>query len=190
MAKHTRRFIPRLEAFDDRCLPSVTAVQSGDVLQIQGDNKANVITITDNVVIDSVTGEKGVIVTGDGQTWTFGSSVARIQVFTFGGSDTVNYNASGNLDFGRTVTVDMGNNADTFNGNLDGLNVEAGIQMNVQVLGDGGGDKLNASAQNASVGPQATLLIDLEGQKGKDSFNTNYSVSVDPAGTFLHFEGN
>jgi hypothetical protein len=189
MAKHTRRFIPRLEAFDERCLPSVTAVQSGDTLQILGDSKANVITIQDNVVIDSVTGEKGVIVTGDSQTWTFGSSVARIQVFTYGGSDTVNYNASGNRDLLRTVSIDMGANADTFNGNLDGLNVGAGVQMNVQVLGDGGGDHLNASAQNASVGASATLLIDLEGQKGKDFFSTNYSVAVDSTGSFQHFEG-
>src|SRR6476620_5170107 len=93
MAKPARRFVPRLEALDDRCLPSVTAVQSGDTLQILGDGKANVVTIQDNVVIDSVTGEMGVVVTGDGRTWTFGSSVARVQVFTYGGKDSVSYTA-------------------------------------------------------------------------------------------------
>src|SRR5262245_30739188 len=191
MHANAHRFAPRLQRFDDRCLPSVTAIQSGDTLQIQGDDLANVITISDNVVIDAVTGEKGVVVSSGTQSWTFGSSVARIQVFTFGGDDTVNYSATGDLTAGRTVTANLGTRNDTFNANLDGLSVGIGVDMLIQAIGDGGMDKFNVSAQGASVGALASLFIDLQGGKGKDAFTTNYAtVTVDPTGLFSHTEAN
>src|SRR4051812_6140762 len=185
MAKPTRRFVPRLEAFDDRCLPSVNCLQSGDTLQVLGDDAANVVTITDNVVIDAVTGEKGVMVSADGQTWTFGSSVARIQVFTYGGNDTLNYSASGALAASRTLTVDLGTKNDVFNCNMDGLSVGTHTDMIVQAYGQGGGDKIDLSAQNASVGASGSLVVDLQGGHGKDGLTTNFAgMTVDPAGLF------
>jgi hypothetical protein len=191
MPTKTRRFTPRLERFDDRCLPSVSAIQSGDTVQILGDDTSNLITITDNVVIDPLTGEKGVVVNGDGQTWTFGSSVARIQVFAFGGDDTVNYSATGDLTAGRTVTADLGARNDTFNADLNGLNVSSDVDMLLQVLGQGGADKFTVTAQGASVGALASLWIDLHGGKGKEAFTTDYAtVTVDPTGLFTHTEAN
>jgi hypothetical protein len=185
MAKSSRRFIPRLEAFDDRCLPSVTCVQSGDTLQVLGDDSANVVTISDNVVIDPVTGERGVVVTGDGQTWTFGSSVARIQVYTYGGNDTVSYSATGDLSASRTLSVDLGTKNDAFNCNMDGLSVGSHVDMVVQVFGQGGGDTVNLSAQNSSVGASGSMVIDLEGGHGKDGLTTNFTgMTVDPTGLF------
>src|SRR5690242_11287929 len=41
-------FVPRLEALEDRCCPSVSATVTGTTLSIVGDNLANVVTITDD----------------------------------------------------------------------------------------------------------------------------------------------
>jgi hypothetical protein len=210
MAKQTRRFTPRLEAFDDRCLPSVTFTEVDNfngtyTLQIVGDSKANDVAITDDG-----TGLVGAItVIADGQSPYFSQhTISEIQVVTFGGVDVVDYTLTADMVFSRSVIVNLGARGDTFSAHLGSFNigrpadengVYARVDLNFQVSGEGGADTFNVDAANhvrpGSPGAGSNLFIGLVGGRGRDVFNTNYSVTLDPTdtanpslGTFFHTE--
>jgi hypothetical protein len=216
MAKTTRRFTPRLEAFDERCLPSVTfnEVPNGDpnnpnttwTLQIVGDSKANDVAITDDG-----TGLVGAItVIADGQSPYFSqhAMISQVQVATGGGVDVVDYTLTADMVFSRSVIVNLGARGDTFSAHLGSFNigrpadengVYARVDLNFQVSGEGGADTFNVDAANhvrpGSPGAGSNLFIGLVGGRGRDVFNTNYSVTLDPTdtanpslGTFFHAE--
>src|SRR5262245_10922031 len=196
MAKQTRRFIPRLEAFDDRCLPSVTfnEVPNGDpmnpntswTLQVQGDDGANNIAISD----DGTALAGAVAITADLQATYFSQhTISQIQVFTFGGNDVVDYSLAGDMVVSRTLSVDVGLKNDTFNAHLGNCVIGGQADVNglypavdfiISVSGGAGSDRFNVDAAN-HVNRRASLAINLVGSKGKDVFTTNYSVTTDPA---------
>jgi hypothetical protein len=210
MAKTTHRFTPRLEAFDDRCLPSVTFMELDNgngthTLQIVGDSKANNIAISDDG-----TGFAGaIIVNADGQVPYFSQNpISEIRVSTLGGVDVVDYTLNADMVFSRSVIVNLGARGDTFSAHLGSWNIGgpadangtyARVDLNFQVSGEGGADTFNVDAANhvrpGAQGAGSNLFIDLVGGKGNDVFNTSYSVILDPTdaanpslGTFMHFE--
>jgi hypothetical protein len=191
MAKPTRRFVPRLEAFDDRCLPSVTMlIDGGTSVQVQCDDTA------DNILVRE---ETGVLSIYDNGSLIFSrSGMSLVEVFTNGGNDTVTYQvAPGDLAHSQTLRVDLGAGNDTFNATMDNVTVDSGNDLIVQAFGRAGGDTFNVSAQNAHVSLNASLVVDLIAGKGKATFNVDYTgVTVDqdpnnPAndGLFSHSEG-
>jgi hypothetical protein len=177
MARQSRRFVPRLEAFDERIVPTVSEpiLLPDGTLQIQGDD-------TDNVILISDTGKSpaSVTVQGDGQIWFIDGVVTRIQVFTFGGNDTVTYSLSSDLASNRTVTVDLGSGNDSFTANLSDpqpLNqtLGDGTDLVIQAIGGGGKDRLTLNAVDITVGNTTHLTVDFQGGRGHDGVTFNYS---------------
>jgi hypothetical protein len=179
MSARTRRFVPRLEALNDRWLPSVTIVTTGSIgatLQITGDDTANNIVITDDG-----TGA-GITVNADGQpTWTtpVGMTIAAVVISTLGGDDTVTYNLTGPLTSTRLVSADLGKGNDSFTFNMNNVSV-SGSATNLGIIANGGdgNDTLTLNAHGVSVAPDATMSVQLYGQAGKDTINFNYDPGL------------
>src|SRR5262249_2811558 len=184
MARDSRRFLPALEAFDDRVLPSVTFAEVFDpatstyTLRIAGDDGPNQISISDDG-----TGFAGaVVVQGDGQLYFSQNPISNIEVVTAGGEDTVDYWLVRGLSFSPTPTADLGTKIDTFSAHLNDRTINADTKLAITVFGQGGNDHFNLDAQNVTVGARAELAIDLEGGHGREFFTLNDSVTVNPDG--------
>src|SRR5262249_57164321 len=82
MAKPIRRFVPRLETFDERVLPSVTTnyTATDGVLVVKGDAANDVIAIT-----DTGKGDAGAVTVFEHGVSVFTSTelVSQILVFTY-----------------------------------------------------------------------------------------------------------
>jgi hypothetical protein len=177
MTARIRRFIPRLEALDDRSLPSVaitTSGTSGATLQITGDAGVNDIVITDDGTGTGIT----VLAEGMVMPWTPPAdvtSISAIVVSTLGGNDVVVYNLTGNLTTTRLVSVDLGKGADSFTFNMNGFSVSGtSTNLGITATGDGGGDTLTLNANGSSVAPDAIMQVQFSGNAGKDAIVFNY----------------
>jgi hypothetical protein len=175
MGRQPRRFVPRLESFDERILPTVQVLPltADGTLTILGDDAANVITISD-------TGKDpaSLIVEADGQFYFVDGFVARIQVFTAGGDDVVEYQLSSDLTSHRTVSVDLGLGNDSFTATLDGQTLAAGTDLVIQAVGGGGKDTLTLNAIGVNLGAGTHLTVDFQGGRGHDGVTFNYSPGV------------
>jgi hypothetical protein len=182
MNRPARRFVPRLQAFDERCLPTVTAVivPGSNILQITGDANANTITITDNGTADGVT------VVGDGQTFTFtGQQIDAITVDAGGGDDVVTYNLTSTLASSRNIDVHLGAGNDAFTANMNGQGLAPSISLDISTYGEGGKDALTLNAQNFNTDANSILNIDYVGGPGKNSVNFNYSPGLLDLGSVI-----
>ncbi len=141
MHRHTTRgrvarFLPRLEALEDRNLLSCSVVVNNGILTITGDSAANTVTIT-----DKGTGAPGnVKVVCDGVPTNVMPAIKGIKVNTLDGLDSVRYQLAGNLQAGvaQNVLVNLGSGNDNFvsffsapggllNNSSLGLNVKGGV---------------------------------------------------------------
>jgi hypothetical protein len=175
MARQPRRFVPRLEAFDERALPSVTVsyTETDGLLFIQGSAAADAITITDTGKADA----GSVTVFDNGIPVYFSTGlVNRIVVVAGGGADTVDYWLSSDLTTNRTVTADLGAGNDSFTAHLDGQNLVANLTM--QALGRGGKDHLELDARNVNLGAGTWLTVNFRGGAGKDTVAFNYTPGL------------
>jgi len=103
----SNRFIPRLEALENRWCPACTVSVSGSTMWIIGDNGANTATVTHD-------GAGNVAATCDTATGS-GSGIKRIIVLTRGGNDTVNFTATGDLTARLDLILALGSGNDTAN---------------------------------------------------------------------------
>jgi len=191
MAKPTRRFVPRLEAFDERCLPSAVTVvyaPSDTSITINGNAKGNDITITDDGTNGdpNVPGEFNVRVIVDGVEWDFNVPVSRIRVIGGGGVEHVTYNLVGDMAVDRTVDASLGGRDDFFSADLHGHNILFGADYVIQAHGDAGNDTLSLNASGSHVEAGATLTVNLQGDKGKDAVTVTPPL-VDPSGLYQDF---
>jgi hypothetical protein len=181
MSRPVRRFVPRLQAFDERCLPSVTAavVPGTGILQITGDANPNTITITDDGTASGVT------VVGDGQTFTFANTITAITVDAGAGDDVVTYNLTATLGSSRNIDVNLGTGNDAFTGNMSNQGLAQNISLDISAYGQGGADKLALNAQNFNTDLNSILDIDYVGGAGKNSVNFNYSPGLLDLGSVI-----
>src|SRR5688572_30593791 len=93
------RFIPRLEAFEGRDCPAVSAVINGGLLTVTGDGGNDTVQIT----FDD--GQYTATITGSSGSSTATGPVAAITVLTKGGSDNVVFNAVDPLTSNLALTV-------------------------------------------------------------------------------------
>ncbi len=98
------RFVPQLEALEDRNCPSFIAFE-GHTLLIRGDNTADTISITDS-------GNGTVSGTIDGQSAT-GTAIHNIVVHTGGGDDTLTYTLTNPLTTAEHLQINMGSGKDS-----------------------------------------------------------------------------
>jgi hypothetical protein len=174
MSIKPRRYVPRLEALDDRSLPSVSAliVPGSTILEIDGDNTVNTITIRDS-------GQSGgVTVVADGQTFQFDDAITAIVVNTFDGNDVVQYDLMGTLAGLRSIDVELGRGTDTFTANLTNQTLGPTSYLALSAYGRGGGDTLVLNAQGVSVDPTSTLNVYFAGSAGKDTIAFNCSPDL------------
>jgi hypothetical protein len=174
MSRPARRFVPRLQAFDERCLPSVSAVivpGTTGVLQITGDANANTITITDDGTANGVT------VVGDGQTFTFANTITAIIVDAGAGDDVVTYTLNSPVPqaWSRNIDVNLGTGNDTFTANMNGQELAPSVSLDISAYGQGGKDNLTLNAQNFNTDMNSILNVDFVGGAGKNSINFNYT---------------
>jgi hypothetical protein len=169
----SNRFIPRLEVLNERALPSVTAEVEGGILRILGDQQANDIVINDN----GTSGTDAITVTVDGEPldFTLTEAVTDVVVKSAGQQDTVTYNLTADLATTRTVEVWLGNQHDTFTGNLGAWAVTADGDLTLTVHGGNGHDTLDVTGTGNVDG---SLTVELLGGNGKDD------IGVDLAGVF------
>src|SRR5215212_795196 len=146
MSAKTRRFVPRLECFDERALPSVSYDLQGTVLFVHGDAAANQITINDDGTATGV----GVTST-DGNNWAPGTAISSVFVDAQGGDDTVVYNLTGGLlAVNRLVDVDLGAGNDSYTANVGGATLAPWVNLDLSGHGHGGKDAMVLNAQGVS----------------------------------------
>jgi hypothetical protein len=197
MSAKIRRFVPRLECFDERAMPSVTYAYDPNLQQltITGDAVAG-----DNLTINDDGTAAGITVTsGDGHNWPnateTGGIVAQVFVKTQGGNDIVNYNLNAPLTVFRLVDVDLGLGADKYTANISNMSLAAPTPPNTQPVnldlsahGGGGGDSMILNATNFSTASGSVLNVDFSGDAGKDVIQFNYSIGLDGQNGIVSFK--
>jgi len=177
MSAKTRRFVPRLECFDERALPSVSYDLQGSVLFVHGDAAANQITISDD---GSATGVR--VASTDGTSWSNPTLAAVTSVFVDaqGGDDAVVYNLTGGLlSVNRLVDVDLGNGNDSYMANIGGTTLAPYVNLDLSGHGHGGKDSMILNAQGVSGKEGTVLNVGFSGDAGKDVIAFNYSAGLD-----------
>jgi hypothetical protein len=180
------RFALQLESLYERIVPSVTVVQDGSTLTINGDQSANDVHITDDGTAAGLT----VIV--DGQDYPLTGSVDTVRVLTHSGRDTVNYSVTGDyVGTTRTVEVLLGNGDDTFAADL-GHGIDVDSSLTLRASGQNGKD--NLSVTGPAAGDAAILAgrlnVELNGGNGKDVLSFTFAGEVDGSLDFSADGGN
>jgi hypothetical protein len=150
-------FRPRLEALEERWVPTCTISENAGVLLIIGDDTANQIAINDNGG-----GAAGnVAVACDNTVLTSVGVITGIRVRSRGGNDTVSYTLARTLSSGqsRRVTIDMGTGQDNVKASLNGaLSSNSRFQLNVK--GGTGHDRV-VVASASTIPANAFLILNL-----------------------------
>src|SRR5439155_23887466 len=90
----------QVRELDSRCCPSCTVqVVDGHILEIRGDQGANVVAVTE--------GNSGIIVVCDGQKAGTFTGINQLVIRTFGGDDTVKYLLGGSAEM-PPISYDLG----------------------------------------------------------------------------------
>jgi hypothetical protein len=172
--RRVKSFVPRLEAFEDRCLPSCTATASGGVLTILGDARVNNVAITDN----GTNGPGSIVVQCDGARTSF-SNITKVVINTKGGADRVEYDIIGNLQVSREIDVNLGAGNDSFHSIWQGA-IQDGVALTLNASGGAGQDfiAVNASA-NVNIPTHAEVSLTLDGNLDKDRLFLDYRGKLD-----------
>jgi hypothetical protein len=175
--RRAARFVPQLEALEDRNCPSFIGVR-GNTLLIIGDPTADTVSITDS-------GNGTITGTIDGQSAT-GTTINHVVVHTRGGDDTLTYTLTNPLTSPLHLQIDMGNGKDSAT-----LNFSPGItntRLKVDFTGGKGNDTLTTmfgAITNSTVNFRSNL------GKGDDTFDNTLLGNIvgDSAVRFLVLGG-
>lgn len=216
-AARRNQFSPRLEALEDRLAPAavrllpglprdrpVTAVQSGNLVTVQGTNFADRITINDDgstVRVFAVQSRFSAVATLIGEF----RGVGTIRLHTKEGPDTVRYNVQGtapgelagprNVAVTRVVDAHLGQGNDRFEMNVvravttdpdPDPAVQAlgtGSNLDIRVKGANGNDTATLNA--GTIGAGSKFLYTFQGNDGVDTFNAKLGGSLGSAASAL-----
>jgi hypothetical protein len=184
MQRHTTRgrvarFLPRLEALEDRSLLSCTVSVNSGILTITGDSGPNKVTIT-----DKGTGAPGnIMVVCDSVPTNVMPAIKGIKVLTLDGIDSVRYQLAGNLQAGvaQNVLVNLGSGNDNF---VSFFSAPGGLLNNsslgLNVKGGAGQDTLHVRyTTDVDIRSGATLSVNLDGGEDADSIFLGYQGELD-----------
>jgi hypothetical protein len=167
----------RVEQLEDRRVLNCTVMQSGQVLNIRGDNHSDVINVTDD-------GAGGITVNCNGlmKTSTFnGVSIINIRGGNRG-TDVITYDLTGALSGTRIVNVHGGKGNRVLNV-MVGANLKSGASLQFNENGGRGNDLVNFTDMgNLLAG--SSLQFNSHGGRGNDTFNGMLAGNVE-AGSFL-----
>jgi hypothetical protein len=180
-ARSRNRFIPCLQALEDRCVPAVTASFSGTTMTLTGDAHDNNITINDN----GASSGSNLTTVLDGVAVTPPQFINTIVIKTGAGKDNVTYNLRGQLlSDTRALSVDLGADRDSlfvnFSGNglehsftpFVGLGPPSSFSLNVQ--GGSGNDTIGLDFGTGNVSDGSVLNVTVNGGGGDDTIAVNY----------------
>jgi hypothetical protein len=171
------RFVPRLEALEDRLTPAANFVVSGNSLLIFAPttrtSPGESITINDNgsTLPNNITAFSRA---------SFAPNVVinDVQIFCGRGNDKVFYNLTGPLTGSRGVTVQLGNGNNKFVGTVR-RDLTAGSFLGINVFGGNGNDRINLN-QIGSLQASSNLQFNAQAGNGDNSvtYQTTNLVNV------------
>jgi hypothetical protein len=194
-------FLPRLEALEDRLVPTCTVVHSGPALSITGSAAADKVKLTDD-------GTRVTVQCDNAKGVTY-SGITAINVSTKGGNDSVSYNLVRDpflkafslpgllVNPTRALNVSLGTGADKFAAAIEPYHMTAGTSLSFNISGGSGADALSVDALSAYPGGYSLLTVDkgaafnvyLDGGTGADKLTAWYkgendgNVSLQAAGS-------
>jgi len=173
------KYVPRLEALENRCCLTCVVEVHGDTLRVEGDKANNTIAIVDN-------GAAGIVVTCDAVASPAATGIDHVVVHTKDGNDILTYSrsaAGGNFTTDLDFSAHLGKGNDSFTANLNGNDLAAGADVRFHVKGDKGADILTVNAGTAAAATDialgASLSIKLDGGKEGDTIAVNTAGDVD-----------
>jgi hypothetical protein len=180
--QNRRRFVPRVEGLEARNLLSCSATFAGGTILIQGTKKNDSIVIEDEGNLDPASpgSPKVIRVTCDGvlKLTQVADTVNAITVNTSNGRDNVQYRLLGSISAGggpgspanvsstRAITVNLGQQRDTFNATLGGNLQSANFALNV--FGGQARDAISVDV-NGDLFGTAKLALTLDGGQERDN---------------------
>jgi hypothetical protein len=181
-------FVPRVEVLEDRRVPTCTAVQFGNTLNIDGTARSDTIQIG-----DSGSGSLSLLCDGDPTPRLF-SGVVQVNVRTRAGNDLVHYDLLGSIASLHGLSVNFGSGphqTDRFVAFLNGKTLFSGANYFIGVSGGRGSDNLSV---NTGLDPNRTLVTTLSQglvippfvafQPGSTNFGTAPAVNIQPNALF------
>ena len=160
------RFVPAVEALEDRRVPAVNFIVQGSTLFITSPTvpgqRSSRIVITDN----GGTGPNNVTAFAV-QPFTPNVPISTVVVNTGRGNDRVFYNLVGNLTTTRTVDVSLGSGNDHFVATIR-RNLLSGSSLTVNANGGPGNDNLEAVIVG-SLAANSHLALNYDGGPGGDN---------------------
>jgi hypothetical protein len=168
------RFMPRVEALEDRWCPTVLVTLTGQTLNIVGDNHANVVTVHED------DGATDLEVKGDGVKHNFAANgVTTINVNLKGGNDQFTYNFGEDVfKFPKTILVKLGKGNDQVHFDLNNDTNSPGqfttvkANLDIHVFGGKGSDVVTADFGTVD-GASVSFDVDL-GQARRTQFFGRY----------------
>jgi hypothetical protein len=173
------RFLPGVEALEERLVPAVNFIVQGSTLFIVGPTTRGAggqqIIITDNG-----SGGPNNVTAFSTQPFSPNVPISNVVVSTARGNDRVAYNLIGDLTTARLVDVSLGGGADQFTATVR-RNLLAGSSLTINAHGAGGPDTLDAVVIG-SLAANARLAFNYDGGAADNSLSvrTASAVTVSP----------
>jgi hypothetical protein len=173
-------FRPRVEALEDRRVPTVNFIVSGNALFIIAPASRHQIQNERITINDNGSSSRNNVTVNVGPTFFPNVPINNVIVTTGGGNDVVTYNLAGDLIGQRTVLANLGAGNDTFGAVLR-RNLLPGSSLSVLANGGSGDDRLQATLIG-NVGAGAQLGIVFNGHGGSNILNVFSAtlLRVDP----------
>ena len=172
----------RVEVLEGRLCPSCgfTLSDLNTNLLVQGDQRANVVEISDN-------GAGAISVTCDGVARPAFTGIDTVVVRTGNGNDKVVYTLTGNLTTARSIDIALGNGLDRADLTFGSAVAARDIGQNLSVKVDGGNAKDTVNAGfSINLLANASVNLDLQGGEGSDVVTAQASVGTADSTSKLH----
>ena len=174
------RYVPRLEALEERSLPAVNFLVLGSTLFIVGPTTSHPPPAEQVTLIDNGSAGPNNVTAIGRQRFFPNVPITNVVVILHGGHDSVSYNLTGDLTGQRTVAVGLNGGHGHFDAVLR-RNLLAGSSLFLNVEGSGPNDHLQTEVIGNVLGG-AALEMNYMALRGNNSIQvrTTTSVTVDP----------